>query len=264
MNMKTTFRHDNKKKKVILFALIILVSIFVLMYGPVRSVISKVVYSVAPGVWRTGGNVSNTTNSFLSGFRNNINLSEENRILREQVSQMEIQILERDFLVEEVIRLEEVLGSRVEVNRVRASVLHIGQSPYDTIVVDSGIDQGVEVKNLVVGASIGIIGEVTEVYSSSSKIKLFSSQGVETQVIIGGIAIPTVAIGRGMGNFEAKVPQGSNITVGEEVLLFGNSFALGVVGLIEEAQTMPFARVLFRTSFNITELRFVEIIINKK
>ncbi len=262
--MKATYRQDNIRKKVILFTIIILLSIFVLLFGPIRGAISKVVYSWAPSLWSIGDNINNTTNSFFSGFRSNIELSDENKILRDQVSQMETQVLERDILFGKVLLLEEAIERKVEVNRVLASVLHIGQLPYDIIVVNSGTDQGVQVKNLVVDASLGIIGEIAEVYSSSAKVKLFSSQGVETSVIIGGMAVPTLALGRGMGNFQAKVPQGSSIFVGDNVFLPGNSLALGVVGAVEEELASPFVRVLFRTPFNITELRFVEIIVNKE
>jgi hypothetical protein len=82
-------------------------------------------------------------------------------------------------------------------------------------------------------------------------------------VLIGPRGIPGVARGRGMGNFETKVPQGSSVSVGDEVRLSGNALILGIVGAVDEKPAEPFVRVLFRTTFNIAEIRSVEVLVKK-
>ncbi len=264
--MKTTYLRDRKRERSILFILIILISIFVLLYGPSRSAISKVVYGVAPGVWNGGGVISDKEASFLSGFRSNVNISNENKLLREQVMRMETQILEQNFLREEVLGLSEALGRAGVDKRVTAKVIvGQGRSPYDTLIIDAGTEHGIRAGDSVVYASVGVIGIIVEAYPSSSKAKLFSSPGEEVLVFIGAQSVPANAKGRGMGNFEAQVPQGSKISIGEEVKSMpqGNLF-LGIVGAVEENPAEPFVRVLFRTSFNITEIGSVEVLISPK
>ncbi len=263
--MKTTYLRDKKRKKNMFFVLIVLISIFVLSYNPIRSAISKVVYGVAPGVWKSGGVISSKTASFFSGFRNNVNLSNENKLLREQVVEMKTQILGQNFLVEEVIRLEKALGREGVDKRARAKVIvGQGRSPYDTLIIDAGTEHGIRVGNSVVYTSVGIIGTVVEAYPRSSKTKLFSSPGEEMTVFIGAQSVPVKAKGRGMGNFEALVPQGSKISIGEEVRSTPQGkFFLGVVGVVEGGPAESFVRILFRTSFNISEIGSVEVLIEK-
>ncbi len=263
--MKATYLRDRKREGSILFILVILIIIFVLSYSPVRGAISKVVYTVAPGVWKSGNDIGGNAASFLNGFRNNGNISNENKLLREQVMVMETQILGQNFLTNEVIRLEEALG-RVDVEKRIGAKVIVGQtrSPYDILIINAGTEHGINVGDSVVYASVGVIGKIVEVYQGSSKAKLFSSPGEESIVFIGAQSIPARAKGRGMGNFEAQVPQGSKINIGEEVRSMpeGNLF-LGIVGAVEDNPAESFVRVLFRTSFNITEIGSVEVLIGK-
>ena len=262
--MKATYRHDNKNKKVLFFAVVFFVLIFVLLFGPVRTVVSGVIYKVAPSLWNGGAYVSDRWQRVLGGFQNSSNLSVENKLLQEQIVSLQAQSIDRDLLLQEVARLDASAGRSVEKNAVSGRVLSFPrQSPYDIMVVDVGTDRGVKTGDRVLGASLGVIGEVAEVYASSAKIKLFSSPGKELSVLVGDMAIPTVAHGRGMGNFEAKIPQGSNVFVGENVFLPGGKFVVGVVGSTEESPTLPFIRVFFRTPFNVSELRFVNIVTSK-
>ncbi len=264
--MKTTYLRDRKRERSILFILIILISIFVLLYNPVRGAISKVVYGVAPGVWKSGFVISDKVASFFSGFRSNVNISNENKLLREQVIRIEKQIHEQNFLREEVLGLSQALGRPLVDKRVKANVIvGQGRSPYDTLIIDAGTEHGIRAGDSVVYASVGLIGTIVEAYPSSSKAKLFSSPGDEVPVFIGAQSVPTKAKGRGMGNFEAQVPQGSKINIGEEVRSMpqGNLF-LGIVGAVEENPAEPFVRVLFRTSFNITEIESVEVLVGPK
>jgi hypothetical protein len=117
----------------------------------------------------------------------------------------------------------------------------------------------------VVYAGTGAVGEVIEVYKTSSKIKLYSSPGETRTVLVGNQEIPGTAVGRGMGNFEVKIPRESSITPQEYVFLppslpGESKLILGIVGVVEEDAEEPFDRILFRTPFNVTEMRFVEIL----
>ncbi|MDD5152710.1 MAG: rod shape-determining protein MreC [Candidatus Pacebacteria bacterium] len=261
--MKTTFLHASTKTKPSLFVLvgIILVGGAMLFFSNVRSFFSSAVYSVAPFVWKTGNNVGQTFQSFFVGFRSKQLLLYENESLKRQVDLMKVQVLNRDLLAQKIIELEATRGEVVG-KRVRGEVLSgPGLMPYDTLSIDVGTNLGIKVGDVVAYTGAGVIGEIAEVYSSSSKVKLFSSPGKETNSLIGSHKIPAKSRGRGMGNFEATVPSGSPIAVDDMVLLPGGKLILGKVGEVEEKPGEPFVRVLIRTTFNISEISEVEVLI---
>ncbi len=259
-------RHDKLqiRRRNLVLAVFILLGAFVLLYAPVRGAISQTIYTGAPSVWRLGGEVSDTWSSFWGGFAIKRSLVYENNMLKEEVSRMQVNVLDRNMLEEEVAQLKEALGRVSEDNRVTANVL-VGPrwSLYDTLIIDAGAENGIVTGDRVVYSGAGVIGEITEVYDNASKVKLYSSPGEEQAVVIGALAVPAVAEGRGMGNFEAKVPQGSLVIVGDEVRIPAGNLILGIVGSVEENKVLPFIRVLFRTTFNIAEVRSVEVIVNK-
>lgn len=263
-------RHDNFNKRLIKsqnLTLLVIVAIgaFVLFCSPVRIALSRVLYFVAPSVWGVRADVVDAENGFWANLRIKRSLVYENAVLHEDVARMQAQVLDRNLLEEKVLKLEEALGRAGSDNRVSAKVLSgPGQSPYDILVIDAGSDQGVGVGDFVVYAGAGVIGETAEVYPSSAKVKLYSSGGEEHLVLIGEKAIPVMAHGRGAGNFEAKLPKGSPVAVGDSVVLSQGNLVLGVVGLVSEEQSLPFVNVFFRTLFNISEIRSVEVIIGKR
>lgn len=260
--MKATYRRDNSpaKKKLLTLVIIIITSSFVLFFGPVRGAISQAVYFTAPGLWNMGGTVGASWNAFWGELRLRRSLVHENEALQEEVARMQAQMLDRNLLEERVVELEGKLGRVGSDDRVMARVLAgPGRSPYDTLVIDAGTKQGIQVFDRVVYAGAGVIGVVVETYPTSAKVNLLSSPGKETAVVIGSQSIPSTARGRGMGNFEAKVPQGSIVAVGDNVFIPGENMILGIVGSIEEKPAEPFIHIFFRMPFNLSVVRSVEV-----
>lgn len=265
--MKMIHRRDNFlfARKYRAFVVLVAVTALALLYAPVRNTVTQAVYTIAPKAWGAGDASFRAWNSFMANFRAKDALVAENDALRSDVSRMQAQVLDRNLLDEKVNKLEEVLGRAQADNRVVAYVLAgPGLSPYDTLVVDAGTDNGVAAGNTVVYAGSGVIGEVVEVTAASSKIKLYSSPGEEYLVGVGKQSVPAKATGKGMGNFEAKVPEGSAIAIGDDVTSLKGGLLLGTVSLVEEESSLPFTRIFFRVPFNITEIRSVEVIIDKR
>lgn len=258
-------RQDNVflSNRNIALAIIVAVGAFSLLCSPVRAVLTEVLYSVAPSVWKTRSTAMGVEDGIFANFQIKRSLAFENAALREEVSRMQALVLDRNLLEERVFKLEEALGRTSNDNRVSAEVLSVPlRSPYDILVIDAGEDHGIAVGNSVVYAGSGAIGETVEVYGSSSKVKLYSSPTGERLVLVGKNAIPGAAHGRGMGNFEVRLPKGSGVSVGDTVVMPKGGLILGIVGLVEEEPTLPFVNVLFRTTFNISDIRSVEVIIH--
>lgn len=249
------------RTKITLLA-IIFICAFSLLYKPVRLWLTDTLYSVAPSIFRLSGSVGNLGSSFVTNFRDKQALVYENAMLRAENDRMQAQVLDRNLLQERVAKLEAVLGRGSSDNRVVADVVAgFGKLPYDMLVVDAGQDQGIQSGDLVVYAGTGVIGSVAEATTNSAKIKLFSSPGEEYYVLIGTHAIPATARGKGDGNFEAKVPQGGAVVVGDTVVVSRGNLILGKVQSIEQKPGVPFNTVFFRSSFNPTEIRTIEVIL---
>ncbi len=261
--MKATYRRDSAHNtRRITLGVVIIFFTLILLFDPTRSMFSRAAYSVAPWVWGIGGSAQSSWSTFWGEVQSKASLVSENKLLREEIDRMQVQVLDRNLLEERVIDLEGTLGRAGVDNRVSARVLvGAGRSPYDILVIDAGTDEGVSVGDQVAYAGSGVIGEISEVYSSSSKVKLYSSPGEEVRVLIGNV--PAIASGRGLGNFTAKIPQGSLVVEGEQVLLEGSNFIIGKIGAIEEKPAEPYIRVYFRSPFNISGIRSVEVIKNK-
>ena len=252
------------RRKNIALALLVAVSAFALLYAPVRGALTSMAYNTAPGIWRFGENIHDAWTAVSVNFHIKRSLLHENEVLHEDVARMQTQVLDRNLLEERVTKLEEALGRAGSDSRVVADVLvSPSQTPYDTLVIDAGTEHGIAVGDRVVYAGAGVVGEVTEAYESSAKVKLYSFPGEEQSVSIGSHAVPGVVRGRGMGNFEVKVSQGSLVAQGDEVRTSGGNLILGTVGSVEEKPAEPSARVLFRTLFNIAEIRSVEVLVKK-
>lgn len=251
-------------RKNTVLAIFVGVSFFTLLYSPARSTLTEGVYMFATGVWGAGDASVNAWDSFVTNFRDKERLIKENESLVSELDRMQVQVLDRNLLAEKVTKLEEALGRMRSDNRVVAEVIiDQARSPYDVLIVDAGEKEGVAVGNDVVYAGSGIIGKVIESTSGSSKVKLFSSPGSEESVLVGSHYIPANSRGRGMGNFEAKVPQDSLVVVGDTIISTKGNLILGTISLIEEKPAEPFKRIFFRSPFNISEVRSVEIIIDK-
>jgi cell shape-determining protein MreC len=252
------------QKSIVLLG-ILFVSLFILLFAPARSLATQVVYSVAPTAFHLSDAVAGTGDSFLTNFRSKQALVYENARLRADNSRMEAQVLDRNLLEEKVASLEGSLGRVVSDNRVAADVIvGFGQSAYDLLVIDVGGDHGIQKGDSVVYAGEGVVGEIAEVSPFTSKVKLFSTPGEEYLVLLGAHSVSATAHGEGNGNFEAKIPQDSTVAVGDRVIVPKGNLILGEVQLIDKKPGMPFWTVFFRSSFNPTEIRSVEVVLGPR
>lgn len=241
------------------------VILFCLLFPPVRNVLSQVALGIASPVWKISSPVFSTFSSLTAVFQEKNDLIAENQALREENARAQAMILDRNLLAEKVTKLEDALGRSNADNRVAADVL-VGQghAPYDTLIIDAGTENGIKVGDMVVYAGAGVIGEIAEAEVSTSKVKLFSSPGEKQFALIGQSHFPAEILGKGMGNFEAKVPQAGSVSIGDIIISAKGALVFGTVSAIEEKPAEPFKKILFRVPFNITEIQSVEVITSKR
>lgn len=137
------------------------------------------------------------------------------------------------------------------------------QNPYDTLLLDSGFNQGIEVGDMVLVSGNIPVGRIDLVSSSSSRAVLFSAPEEKTEVVISTHNIFLEAVGRGRGNFELIMPRDIELANGEPVMLPGSGNR--VVGLVAGKISDPrdaFNKILLTTPVNVEMLKFVQVKIN--
>lgn len=270
MNTKMIHRRTNSYDKFfsirnVVLGVSVATALLVLLYTPARNAVTQAVFVVAPGIWKSDGTAIEVKDSFWAVFRTKQSLVEENSYLLSELSRMQAQVLDRNLLAEKVAKLDEALGRAHGDNRVVAEVIAgPRQAAYDTLIIDAGREQGVTVGDEVVYAGSGLVGTVVEVFDSLSKIKLYSTPEEDHLVLAGEDRLPVVAVGRGMGNFTAKVPQGSGLKIGDNIISLEGGFILGTVSFVEEKPAEPFDRIFFRVPFNVAEMHSVEVVKTKQ
>ena len=137
------------------------------------------------------------------------------------------------------------------------------QTPYDTLLVDIGADYQVKVGDKVIANSNIYVGEISEVEEHSAKVTLYSTPGRELPVTLGANSISAQAVGIGGGNFNISLPKEVDIKEGDTITvpsIISNIF--GIVEKVDSKEKDSAQTVLFKSPINISELKFVEVIIN--
>lgn len=187
-------------------------------------------------------------------------LTRENRTLKDKLALLEAAETERDFYKLENAKLSK-LSEKLATSSDFAVVSILskpGFSAYDTIIIDGGSRQGIAVGDNILADQDVILGVVSEVYTQTSLVTLFSSFQYETPIFIGEFSVESLATGRGGGNFEVKLPKNTEIKVGDIVIIASTSpKILGSIMFIHESPTDTFERALFKSSVDIAKLRFV-------
>ena len=132
--------------------------------------------------------------------------------------------------------------------------------PYDELLIDLGSSDDISTTTLVYAPGRVLIGRVTDILGSTAKVMLFSSPKQSLQVEIGAERVRATASGRGGGQYEAEVPHGSGINVGDVVSDINiHDRAFGIVVSIKTDPANPFDQIFFAPPVNIYQLHFVEV-----
>ncbi len=132
--------------------------------------------------------------------------------------------------------------------------------PYDELIIDAGNDLGISAGDHIYAPGDVLIGTVSDVLPSTSKVSLFSSAGQSHEVLIGQSNVPAQAIGRGGGQYGAVLPISVKVSAGDIVIspsLSDRPF--GIVTSVVSDTASAFETVLFAPPVDLYQLRWVLI-----
>lgn len=219
---------------------------------------ASIITIVSP-VWKADSTITRSLKNGIIFFNSQKDLVEENIVLKEKLSSLQIEILSLSDDKSQKDVLLELLGRRQNSEMLIATVLaRPPQTPYDVIIIDVGSDN-----SLVIGSEVflpegPIIGSVSEVFSGKARVELFSSADKETNAILERNNIPVTLVGAGAGNFKFILPRNIAVESGDRILstdIF--SHLIAVAGEINIRSTDSFKEVLAKSPENIFAIRFV-------
>ncbi len=240
--------------------IILIILILIIASSPVR----KGLFYIATPIWQIKNSITNS--NFFQYFKFKQTLINEKLVMEQKLFMAGNLIAINETLQAENENLKDLLG-RKDINKktVLAAVLvKPPQTPYDMLTVDIGSDQGIKVGDRVVANANVYIGEVTEVYPNMSKITLYSTPGQKLSVVLGNSSVSVEAVGIGGGNFNISIPKEVEVKEGDVIVI--PSITANVFGIVEKINFKDkdsTQTVLFKSPVNISELSFVEIILDK-
>lgn len=193
-------------------------------------------------------------------------LVKENASLRREIASRDSTALLLDNLRVENESLKARLGRSGQGRDVLGVVLSRPPiSAYDTLIIDLGSSDGVGIGDRVYADGDILIGEVAETYSRQSKVALFSSPGRIVPIQLGRSGVQVQAVGRGAGNFSAKLPVEIGVEEGDPIILPQiRVHTFGVVEKVVVDSSDSLQTILFKAPVNINEIRFVEVDIDTR
>lgn len=262
MNYLLDKKAKQKKFFKIIYFVVVLIVLFYFRVG-IFNFLSPLSHRVFIPIVILGNNMGGKFSNIGSYFLSKSSLLGENEKLRSDLVLEKTSRSNYDSVVVENINLKEILGRKnIEQVIILSAILEKpNQSPYDTLVIDVGLEDGVEKGDVVFGSGNIPLGRIGEVYKSSAKVILFTNSGEKTQVVVSGQNLFMTVLGRGGGNFEMVLPRDFILVKGDQVVLPGiNPYVLAIVETIISDPRDSFQKALLVSPVNIQGLKFVEVI----
>ncbi len=220
-----------------------------------------IVSAVSP-IWEAENAFSRTVKKTWNHLESRQNLVNENFDLKGRVGSLELEVASLTISLEQERAFYGLLGRAPVSGEVVASVIaRPPQSPYDVILLDAGSREGITKDARVYLAEGPALGIITEVFTSSAKVKLFSTAGEKLDAVLERGSVPVVLEGRGAGNFRLKIPREVEVVAGDRIVTGDTEFSLlAVVEVVNVNSTDAFQEVLARSPLNIFSLRLVSVI----
>ncbi len=134
------------------------------------------------------------------------------------------------------------------------------RTPYDSLLIDIGEDEGLVVGDEVFAERDYAIGSIVEVLKGTAVAKLYSAPDQKIDVLIGDSTIPVVAEGRGSGNFYIKVPKNISVHEGDQIIIPSmKNKVLGTAERVDSDEGDAYSHVYFKMPVHLYSLHYVQV-----
>lgn len=242
-------------KNLIFFGVFILLAVL-----GIYAFTSPLFHFIGKPIWRTKNLVINNVEDVGYVARTKASVFKENENLVKENLELKASMIDYQILKNENNSLKELFG-RIPNGKdmVLGNILtKPNYSPYDTIIIDIGDENGIKIGEKVYANIITPIGEISRVYRNTSLVTLYSNPGKTTEAIINGVNTNVELVGRGGGNFETIIPIDLPFDKGTNILLPGlQSEIVAIMEDVISSPTDPVKKILLSSPVNVQNLKWV-------
>jgi cell shape-determining protein MreC len=201
------------------------------------------------------------TGSLPQYIRDRASLEREMDDLRNQIATESGERFTIDLLTAENNELRKLLGNSATTSRTVAGVVgRPNKLPYDVLVIDKGVEDGIVEGAPVFIGDQTVIGIIKKTFPKTSVVELVTSPGYTVSVYIFGPNIYTNATGIGGGQMRVGVPQGITLKEGDLVVLPSvDSGIYGSISVVDSVPTRPEQYGYVSPEIPLASLRLVSV-----
>jgi cell shape-determining protein MreC len=260
--MKTIYPLKSKERRTSRLPIIFVIIIFVglSMFGILLpNVARNTAYTISLPVWLMKDSLKNSFSGVIGFFESKKALVDRNNTLLSDIESLKLKQVDYETIIKENEDLKTTLGRKGESSRVTGAILSKPpESPYDTLVIDIGSNEGILPGSKVYISDTVLIGLVTSVTSHTSLVELFSTGGKKHEANLSRTGATYTLIGQGGANYKLEVPKDSDILWGDMfVYLGGKSSVIGSVYYIDTNSQSSFKTIYLRIPGNVFSSKWV-------
>ena len=160
-----------------------------------------------------------------------------------------------------VQKMKSISGLSADAREIIAGVVtRPPESPYDTLVLSAGSNDGVILGMEAFGEGGVPLGVVSTVFASFSRVTLFSAPDVTINGWVGENNLPLIIKGTGGGTMTASIARSSNIVVGDTVFAPGpGMLPLGSIVRVDNETTSPSVTLRIMPSVNLFSIAWISL-----
>ncbi len=222
-------------KLVIIWSIFILTVLFILFRLVLPSVDSYLVHKIASPIWSIEQSINSKVSDFIGYFSSKASLREQNQKLTQEIVRARIDLLTSNILEYEISELKEIFERQQEEDIPVAIVSRWGGRSSSQIVIDIGSKHSLSKGDLVFSSERVAIGELSNVFTRSATVRLFSESGREVEGFLIPAEFSVTLHGRGFGGFFFEMSREDIVDIGDLVLL--PAFSSTVLAEVVEIDT---------------------------
>lgn len=252
-----SYRYDRNKKNKRFVYVAGSVLLALLLFSPLYSILFSSVQKVAIASWEERNDINARASNFIQSLASRQSIIEKNNQLQQEVKRLEIDNLRTRYLADQL----EMVSGYAEQNITPASILDYGSlAVYDHVIINQGLDNGVNIGDTVFTSGSVTIGFINEVYSQSARVMLYSNVGQSISGILYPHSEAMIAKGNGGGNFIIESPREINVEIGD--IFYSLNQPNNIIAVVEHVDfdpRDPFKQVYLRYPVNIKQHQIVGI-----
>ena len=257
-----SYRYDKEKKRKQQWYLTGILFIAVVFFTPALTYVFDIIEQPLARAWeQSNANMDRLSNIFQRSYAAG-EIAQENQELKNRIAVLEVDVLRTQYL-ESVLESYQAIEDAVLVNETVTQgqvLVHGTPGKADTLLINRGSRDGVSFGDTVITAGNLLIGSVSEVFDTTSRVDLLSKSEQETMAVLFPHQESLKLLGHGK-SYRAELPRESLVEVGDTVYSQAEPGRLiAVVREIIFDPRDPFKQVYLSAPVDISNIQTVGVI----